>query len=373
MADDSARARRFPVISFIAKLRKGFTFGIASGGIFGAVISFVYLLIGSYSLILFIIPICSALLAGLAGLISVLIELILYQCGLSNKIYLKLTTFIILTFLAGVIFGIFIPWRQKEYLIIGVLGCLFGAGVNFYNYRLEKMKQRMATLELENNLLGELALKDRKLQELTNHLAVVEERNRMARELHDSISQGIHGIVFAVNSLKENNSSSNNDRMIQIIHHLEKTAEATLDELRAMIMELKPASQGERDLLQAIRIHCEIFAKRQQIELDLDLNETTALSPSQEMMVYRLIQEALANIQRHAEASQVKITCERVDPKRLCLIIADNGKGFESGRIQKGNGLTNMAERCRENGAEFNIISKSGAGTRIEIVFHTLV
>ena len=365
--------RRFPVVSFIVKLRKGFIFGITSGGIFGAVISFIFLLMGNDSLILFILPVCSALLAGLAGIISVLIEQSLYQFGLSNKIYLKLATFTILAFLAGVVLSIFIPWRQKEYLIIGVLGCLFGAGVNFYNYRLEKMNQRMATLELENKFLGELALKDRKLQELTNHLAVVEERNRMARELHDSISQGIHGIVFAVNSLKEINKSSNTDRMNQIIHHLEKTAEATLDELRAMIMELKPASQGERDLIQAIRIHCELFAKRQLIELDLDLNETTALTPGQEMMVYRLIQEALANIQRHAEAGQVRITCERVAPKKLCLIIADNGKGFEPDQVQKGNGLANMAERCRENGAEFNIISKSGAGTRIEVVFHTLV
>ncbi len=356
--------------SFIIRLRKGFIFGIAFGCIFGAVISFVYLLIGSDSVILFVLPVCTAVLAGLAGLLSVLIEQILFYCGLTNKIYLNFAAFIILIMLAAVVLGIFFPWKQKEYLIIAVSGCLFGAAVNFYNYRFEKIKQRMATLELENKFLGELARKDQKLRELTNHLAVVEERNRMARELHDSISQGIHGIVFAVNSLKENSKSANYDRMPQTIQHLEKTAEATLDELRAMIMELKPASQEERDLLQAIRIHCEIFAKRQQIELDLDLNETTALTPGQEMMVYRLIQEALANIQRHAEAGQVKITCERIDPQKLCLIIADNGKGFDPKRVQKGNGLNNMAERCRENGAEFNIVSQPGAGTRIEVVFH---
>jgi signal transduction histidine kinase len=365
-----AEGKHISIESFINRLRKGFIFGSAFGGIFGAVISFVYLLIGSYSVILFVLPVCTAILAGLAGLISVLIEQILFYCGLTHKIYLNFVTFIILIIFAVVIIWIFIPVKQKEYLFIAVSGCLFGAAINFYNYRFEKIRQRMATLELENKFLGELALKDQKLQELTNHLAVVEERNRMARELHDSISQGIHGIVFAVNSLKENSKSSNSDRMTQIIHHLEKTAEATLDELRAMIMELKPASQGERDLLQAIRIHCEIFAKRQQIELDLDLAETVALTPSQEMMVYRLIQEALANIQRHAEASQVKITCERVDPKRLCLIIADNGKGFDPEQIKKGNGLNNMAERCRENGAELSIISKSGAGTRIEVFFH---
>lgn len=368
MGDDE----RFRGGSFIAKLRKGFTFGLAFGGIFGVVSSIIFLLIGSGSdsIILFIIPLSSAFLAGLAGLISVLIEQILYRCGLKNKIYLNLTTFIILAILIVVILGVFIPWNQKQYLIVAVSGCLLGAGMNFYNYRLEKMKQRVATLELENKLLGELASKDRKLQELTNHLAVVEERNRMARELHDSISQGIHGIVFAVNSLKENNQSANNDRMIQIIHHLEKTAEATLDELRAMIMELKPAGNEERDLLQAIRVHCEIFAKRQQVELDLDLKEITNLTPSQEMAVYRVIQEALANIQRHAEASQVNIICQRVEPKKLRLIIGDNGKGFDPERIQKGNGLANMTERCRENGGYFSISSKPGAGTRIEILFH---
>ena len=356
--------------SFIIRLRKGFIFGTVFGGIFGAVVSFVYLLSGSESVILFILPVSTAILAGLAGLISVLIEQILLFSGITNKIYLNLATFIILVMVAVAVIGILIPVKQKEYLIIAVSGCLFGAAVNFYNYRLEKARQRMATLELENKYFSELALKDQKLQELTNHLAVVEERNRMARELHDSISQGIHGIVFAVNSLKENSKSSNYDRMDQTIDHLEKTAEATLEELRAMITELKPAGQGERDLLQAIRIHCEIFAKRQQMELDLDLNETVALTPSQEMLVYRLIQEALANIQRHAGASRVEITCERMEPGRLCLIIADNGRGFDSEQIKKGNGLNNMAQRCRENGAEFRIISKPGAGTRIEVVFH---
>ncbi|HEX3048059.1 MAG TPA: sensor histidine kinase [Bacillota bacterium] len=366
MVDD----KHISIGSFITRLRKGFIFGTAFGGIFGAVISFVYLLIGNYSVIVLVLPVCTGILAGLAGLLSVLIEQILFYCGLTNKIYLNLATFIILIILAVIVLWIFIPVKQKEYLIIAVSGCLLGAAINFYNYRFEKIRQRMATLELENKFLGELAAKDQKLQELTNHLAVVEERNRMARELHDSISQGIHGIVFAVNSLKETSKSSNSARMTQTIHLLEKTAEATLDELRAMITELKPASQGERDLLQAIRVHCEIFAKRQQIELDLDLNETTALTPSQEMLVYRLIQEALANIQRHAGASQVKITCERMDRGRLCLIIADNGRGFDTEQVQKGNGLYNMAERCRENGAKFGIVSQPGAGTRIEVIFH---
>jgi signal transduction histidine kinase len=364
-----ANGKQISIESFITRLRKGFTVGTAFGGIFGAVISLVYLFIGSYSVILFILPVCTAILAGLAGFVSVLIEQILFFCGLTHKIYLNLATFILIM-IGVVILWICIPVKQKEYLIIAVSGCLFGAAINFYNYRFEKVRQRMATLELENKFLGELAAKDQKLQELTNHLAVVEERNRMARELHDSISQGIHGIVFAVSSLQEISESSNYDRMPQTIQHLEKTAAATLDELRVMITELKPAPQGERDLIQAIRIHCEIFAKRQQMELDLDLNETVALTPSQKMMVYRLIQEALTNIGRHAGASQVRITCERMDPGRLCLIIADNGRGFDTEQVQKGNGLHNMAERCRENGAEFRIVSKPGAGTRIEVIFH---
>lgn len=361
----------FHVGSFLPRLWKGFTLGIVFGGIFGVVVSFLYLLTGSFSVIVLIIPVCGTFLGGLAGLVGVLLEQILFHCGLTNRIYGNLITFVILTVFGVVILGLFIPWSQKQYLILGVLGCLFGAGVNFYNYRLEKMKQRVATLELENKFLGELASKDRKLQELTNHLAVMEERNRMARELHDSVSQGIHGIVFAVHSLKENARSGNTDRMNQVIHHLEKTAEATLAELRAMIMELKPAETEDRDLLQAIRIHCELFVKRQQLELELDLNEITTLTPSQEMCVYRVIQEALANIQRHAAASRVTIICERIDPRSLKLVIADNGKGFDPEQVCKGNGLMNMAERCRENGAEFAIRSGPGVGTSVELLFRT--
>jgi hypothetical protein len=85
-----ADGKHISIESFIIKLRKGFTFGTVFGGIFGAVISFVYLLIGNYSVILFVLPVCTAILAGLAGLISVLIEQIFFYCGLTNKIYLIL-------------------------------------------------------------------------------------------------------------------------------------------------------------------------------------------------------------------------------------------------------------------------------------------
>ena len=118
-------------------------------------------------------------------------------------------------------------------------GLAFGAVFALIVYRTERTRERLILLELENRHLAELAAREDLLREAARNLAVAEERNRMARELHDSISQGMHGIVFALRSLRT--SLAGNSRGLETLDALEETAAATLRELRRLIVELEPS------------------------------------------------------------------------------------------------------------------------------------
>ncbi|MGE5607064.1 MAG: sensor histidine kinase, partial [Bacteroidota bacterium] len=253
-----------------------------------------------------------------------------------------------------------------------VIGIIFGMVVTLVDSRLWKMRQKVLALEIENKYLAELAEKDRQVQETTKDLIIAEERNRMARDLHDSISQGIHGIIFAIHSLRQQLGNSN-QRTTEILDHLERTADTTLGELKAMILELKPSMLEEKGLVEAVKLNCELLAERFGIKMDLRLKNNTGLTPGQEIALYRIIQEAFANIQKHAGAKQVQVSLESGEKQQVRLMIQDDGRGFDMGQIHRGNGLNNMEARCLENNGTLKIITQPGAGTRIEAIFSRTV
>jgi signal transduction histidine kinase len=122
-------------------------------------------------------------------------------------------------------------------------------------------------------------------------------------------------------------------------------------------------------LAEALKIHCDLYAQRLKVGFQIQLERITGLSPAQEMAIYRVVQEALVNIQKHAAANRVLISLTAENENRIKLVVKDNGKGFNLELIQCGNGLDNMVSRCRENNGTFKIIAKHGAGTCIEAVF----
>jgi NarL family two-component system sensor histidine kinase LiaS len=137
-----------------------------------------------------------------------------------------------------------------------------------------------------------------------------------------------------------------------------------------MIMELKPSLLEERGLVEALKIHCELVARRLPIILNIQIEELSGLTLGQEIAIYRIIQEALANIQQHAEADRVDISIVN-EKEQVRLTVRDNGKGFDKVKIQRGNGLNNMEARCKENGGSFKIITVPHEGTYIEATFFT--
>ncbi len=352
-----------------------FIFGAVFGGIFGiAADIFYYIFVHSRIWFIYVMmPIGATVLSGLAGIGGAFLERLLVKTKFINRPFLRMMlTFGILATIVIIIPGILIvrgrAFVWDQYFWGSVIGCGFGLVIAVVNYQIDKIRRKVTRLETENKFLSEIAAKDQQLQETTRNLTIAEERNRMARELHDSISQGIHGIIYTIHSLRKQ-LNTNDEKTKELVDYLEGAAESTLSELRAMILELKPALMEERGLIEAIRLQSELFARRQHMALDLNLGEVKGLTPEQEMAVYRIVQEALTNIQRHAKANRLRLALSFGAETGILLEISDDGQGFDLREARRGNGLENMAARCRETGGEFAIESRAGKGTTIRVRF----
>lgn len=360
----------------------GKTLGLSAGlgGAFGLIITTLifsrYGFPDSVYLYFLGIPFFCALIAGLAGLSSLYLDRILLKLGLTDSkkrnylgIIFSILVAISVSLLLSSYFGFLDDEAQRPFILTtSVIGLVLGMVVGIIDDRLWNIRRKVLVLEMKNKYLAELAEKDQQLQETTINLIIAEERNRMARELHDSISQGIHGIIYSAHSLKQQLPQEDNITE-KILEHLLTTAETTLNELRAMILELKPSLLKERGLFEALKLHCDLFAQRLKIRCDLSIGDIHGVTSRQEMAVYRIVQESLANIQQHAEADEVNLSLFQ-DGACLKLVIKDNGKGFDMESAQPGNGLLNMESRCRENNGSFTIKSIPGQGTRIEATFY---
>ncbi len=355
---------------------KSFLHSAAAGAAFGliAAVVFLQLLVPPWTPLLFTagIILLAGLSSGLAGLGGAYFDQRLLRWGIKKPLprmaisysVIALATFIV-TYASITAFGMLPVGADLQYYTFwGMLGgLLFGAAFALANYLVWRNKQKLLLLEMENRHLAELASREALLREAAYNLAVSEERNRMARELHDTISQGIHGIVYALRPLRA--TLSGNERGLEIHGHLEQTAADTLKELRRLVMELSPSPLEDHRLSEALRLHCDLFARRQQITLYLQLDYRGGLQPDQEMALYRLVQEGLANVQQHTAAAHVtvKLTGEG---NNATLTVCDDGCGFDPATVKRGHGLNNMESRIRQSGGRLQIISTPGKGTEIK-------
>src|SRR5262249_36917465 len=195
-------------------------------------------------------------------------------------------------------------------------------------------------------------------------LAVVEERNRLARELHDTVKQH----VFA-NALLVRAARKQLDRDPQTAQrHLseaEELAEATQQELIALIQALRPAALADKGLVAVLDAYTREWSERTSVGVDLRVQGERATPLEVEEALYRLAQEALANIARHSGASRAEIQLAW-DDDQVRLTVRDDGRGFDVSDAEgKGLGLASMRERVQALGGTLNLTSAPG-GTRVE-------
>jgi signal transduction histidine kinase len=195
-------------------------------------------------------------------------------------------------------------------------------------------------------------------------LAVIEERNRLARELHDSVKQQMFALTMLMGSAQlEVNEDSEAKR---ILSEAERIASNAQQELSALIQALRPVELANKDLAVALRTACREWEQRNGIICDVAVPETLAMAPEAEQQVFRVVQEALANVAKHSGATRVEVHAAN-EQGAMALHIRDNGHGFDVARASgRGLGLSSMRERVEELGGTLTIASAAG-GTRIEV------
>lgn len=208
----------------------------------------------------------------------------------------------------------------------------------------------------------------RRYAEQVEDLTAVNERNHLARELHDSVTQTIFSMTLITRStriLQERDP----DQVPGKLSELQDLAQDALKEMRALVTQLRPLSISEDGLLPVLEKHIEELNRRNAVNISIDVNEAVSLQldSRQQQEVYRIIQEALNNVIKHSHAQKAQVSFQQSD-SFLTIIVSDDGLGFDPKaplQEQFHFGLESMRQRAVESEGELRIESEPGSGTRV--------
>jgi signal transduction histidine kinase len=224
----------------------------------------------------------------------------------------------------------------------------------FFGYTIQQVERER---DRNQRLVEELQATQKKLQEL----AVVEERNRLARDLHDSVKQQVFAISMQLSAARA--SLKEDDKAYASVAQAEKLAQQAGAELTTLIHQLRPPVLEKKSLAEAIGVHVNDWRHQNNIETEMDIGEV-AVNPKSEQALFRVLQEALANAARHSQANKVWVRLKS-ENDHVTLTIEDNGIGYNTERITKGVGLDSMRERLAEVHGSLEVSSRQSQGTCI--------
>jgi signal transduction histidine kinase len=215
-----------------------------------------------------------------------------------------------------------------------------------------------------------IAITNARLYEQSRELSMLSERNRLALELHDAVSQKLFSLVLtaeAAATLLERDAAAATGQVVR----LQELAREALEELRSLIFELRPPDLEKDGLCTALRKHVEVVSRLHHAEIDLELEDRIQSSGDgkRDREVLRIAQEALQNALRHSGAQHVTVRLGAEDGL-LLLEVADDGAGFDPAAPELRSrrlGLTSMEERAQRLGGRLEIRSAPGAGTTVRL------
>jgi signal transduction histidine kinase len=214
-----------------------------------------------------------------------------------------------------------------------------------------------------------IAITNARLYEQSRELSVLSERNRLALELHDAVSQKLFSLVLTAEAAE---TLAGRDPVAagEQVARLKALAQEALDELRALIFELRPPDLERDGLCGALRKHVEALRNRRAGRITLELEDEVPSDPERDAEILRIAQEALQNALRHAEAGHVNVRL-RADDGALQLEVEDDGIGFDPSDPELRSrrlGLTSMEERAGRLHGRLEIDSTPGTGTSVRLV-----
>jgi signal transduction histidine kinase len=250
-----------------------------------------------------------------------------------------------------------LPWM----LVSLVVSLLFGIWIEKV---ITQSQQRAELIDQLESARDELA-------EAHHSAGVMAERERMAREIHDTLAQGMTSIVMLSQAALVELQRGGTDGAAARLAAIEDTARENLAEARALVAAFTPVALSGATLTEVLRRQAERFAAETgvdvQVSLDLPAEEVAALPQSQQVVLLRSAQEALANVRKHAAATQVLITLGLSDGG-VWIEIRDDGSGFTPGDAEGGFGLNAMRGRVEESGGSVEVESAPGRGTRVQVL-----
>ncbi|WP_226038036.1 sensor histidine kinase [Aquibacillus saliphilus] len=291
--------------------------------------------------------------------------------------------FIILYLFLAFIFSIYVGFKSSgdmkdRFDYLSVLIAQLARG-NYSSRVYDNDDDEISRIGTELNELGEkmqgqvkslqrLADEKSEYAKSAHKAATIEERQRLARDLHDAVSQQLFALTMMSQAsirLFDKNPNAAKEQMKEI----SATALKAQTEMRALLLHLRPVDLSGEPLQMGIHNLIEELKQKCQIDFNLHIEEIRELSETGEEHLFRIVQESLSNILRHADATEVTVELVKRS-EELFVHIADNGKGFDIENNQEKKisyGLKTMKERSEEIGGTFAIRSKQGEGTHLDI------
>ncbi len=212
-----------------------------------------------------------------------------------------------------------------------------------------------------------VAVENAHLYNQAEQSAALAERSRLARELHDSVTQSLYGVTMYAEAAQLSLTAGNHPPAAEYLRELRDTAQEALREMRLLIFELRPPALEQRGLAAALQDRLETVEARGGVETSLQVEGTEGLPLTLQHELYHLAREALNNTLKHAHAHRVQVRCVAAD-RELCLEVCDDGVGFDPEDHSKGGlGLAGMKERVQKIGGRLDIAASPGKGTRLTV------
>lgn len=211
-----------------------------------------------------------------------------------------------------------------------------------------------------------IAVENARLYDQAEQSAALAERTRLARELHDSVTQSLYSVTMYAEAAQLLLTAGNHLTAAEHLRELRATAQEALGEMRLLIYDLRPLALAKRGLAEALHERLETVEARGGIKPELQVEGAERLSLAVQQELYHIAREALNNVIKHAHAQRVRVQL-LVSERSACLEIDDDGVGFDSIARRGGLGLAGMKERAQKIGGKLEIASAIGKGTQIKL------
>ncbi|MBM7646652.1 NarL family two-component system sensor histidine kinase LiaS [Scopulibacillus daqui] len=323
---------------------------------------------------------CISLFVSLASLV---IFLFFYKLDFKSLLLVKWFNipFILLIFIFAIVIGILTGFiygnmlkKRLELLVESILKYERGnyahrvpyLGDDEIGLMADHLNQMAGTIEKQVASLQKLSTEKAEWNDQLKKSVISEERQRLARELHDAVSQQLFAISMMSSAIQENIDPANK-KVKEQMTMVEKMAGNAQNEMRALLMHLRPATLEGKGLKEGLEELFEEFKAKQPINMSWDIKDIPSLPKGIEDHLFRIVQEAMSNVFRHSQATSVAVRLSAAN-QQLLLRVLDNGIGFDMDKPKTSSyGLESIKERANEIGGVAEIISFPGKGVQIEV------